>query len=423
MRRAPFVPADAARVAAAAARAATAAVARAATVAAAVSTALLLAVGSAAPAANRLVVLKTVTLHSANFATIEDAIVVLDGDRIQDLGDDVGVPPDADTIECHHLHVYPGLIAAGGALPADSLGLLARAREHGVLAALAIPDGGPVRGVSTLLHTAVQPGEARELKSPVALHIQWPMGSSAEAPGVARTDRPGARGTAAHAPVPRSASGAGVGALRREFDEARAFGKAQRESRPLKRGSRQHQADLHAIDEALRGMIPVFIHVDGLEPIRTALRFVDEQHLRHVVLVGGRESWLLADSLKTRGIAVVAIAPSPRAEGGAPGDSFPLPARLLAAGVSFCVAPPGRADVGDLLRCARLAMASGLPREEALRSISQYAARLVGADKMIGTLQPGLYADLVIANGDLLDPGTHIEQIWVMGRPVGTPAK
>jgi imidazolonepropionase-like amidohydrolase len=51
---------------------------------------------------------------------------------------------------------------------------------------------------------------------------------------------------------------------------------------------------------------------------------------------------------------------------------------------------------------------AGLSRERALRAITLDAARVIGLEARIGSLERGKDADVVIADGDLLDPRTRV---------------
>jgi imidazolonepropionase-like amidohydrolase len=61
----------------------------------------------------------------------------------------------------------------------------------------------------------------------------------------------------------------------------------------------------------------------------------------------------------------------------------------------------------------------GLTKEEALQSITLNAAKILGIDGQLGTLQAGKRATLFISTGDALDMRTNnIVFAWVDGRPI-----
>jgi imidazolonepropionase-like amidohydrolase len=61
-------------------------------------------------------------------------------------------------------------------------------------------------------------------------------------------------------------------------------------------------------------------------------------------------------------------------------------------------------------------LATGIDEIDAMNMITINPARLIGADKMVGSLEPGKHADFVIWSGHPLSGFTHAEQTWVDGR-------
>jgi adenine deaminase len=65
---------------------------------------------------------------------------------------------------------------------------------------------------------------------------------------------------------------------------------------------------------------------------------------------------------------------------------------------------------------AAMAAAYGLPKDEALKSVTLYPAQIMGVADKIGSIEPGKIADLVVTNGDLLEITTTVEQVYIAGR-------
>jgi imidazolonepropionase-like amidohydrolase len=73
---------------------------------------------------------------------------------------------------------------------------------------------------------------------------------------------------------------------------------------------------------------------------------------------------------------------------------------------------------GDNLRELGLLQRAGMSPAAALRSATQEAARLLGVDDRLGTIEPGKAADLVVFDGDPLvfdGLGSRVEQVWIDG--------
>ncbi|WP_337589530.1 amidohydrolase family protein [Kribbella capetownensis] len=71
-----------------------------------------------------------------------------------------------------------------------------------------------------------------------------------------------------------------------------------------------------------------------------------------------------------------------------------------------------------LVHQVTLAVKEGLDREIALRSITVNPARILGVDDRVGTLKPGLDADLVLWSGDPLDVMSRALRVLINGREV-----
>ena len=65
---------------------------------------------------------------------------------------------------------------------------------------------------------------------------------------------------------------------------------------------------------------------------------------------------------------------------------------------------------------AGVAVAFGLPEEEAVKAVTINAAELMGLDDRIGSLEPGKQATLLITTGNPLDMTANIEQAYIQGR-------
>jgi imidazolonepropionase-like amidohydrolase len=211
-----------------------------------------------------------------------------------------------------------------------------------------------------------------------------------------------------------------VQAIQDAFDDARAYWKA-REAEG-KTGVPRHDRDVKwdAMGRALRGEIPVMFHADALNQIRSVMRFVDEQKLPKVVLVGAEDAWRVADELKARDIAVITGAPLslPRRGYEAYDTGMAAAAKLQAAGVRFCISDGGgSSNARNLGYEAAMAAAFGLPRDEALKSITLYPAQILGVGDRLGSIEPGKIADLIVTDGDPLEITTQVEQVYISGRP------
>jgi imidazolonepropionase-like amidohydrolase len=90
-------------------------------------------------------------------------------------------------------------------------------------------------------------------------------------------------------------------------------------------------------------------------------------------------------------------------------------AKLREAGVKIAIQTDEAHHVRHLPFEAGLAVAYGLPWEEAIRAITLSPAEIFGVEDKIGSLSNGAEANLFIASGDPLEIATHIEAVYIRG--------
>ena len=96
-----------------------------------------------------------------------------------------------------------------------------------------------------------------------------------------------------------------------------------------------------------------------------------------------------------------------------------VPKIMADAGVKFAI----QRNAGDYearylwLQAARC-VAHGVPREEALRSVTLTAAEIIGVADRVGSLEKGKDANLLILTGDPLDSLTWVDQVLIEGELV-----
>ncbi len=95
-------------------------------------------------------------------------------------------------------------------------------------------------------------------------------------------------------------------------------------------------------------------------------------------------------------------------------------AKLARAGVPVCLLPVADAVAAiESFRfdVARL-IANGLPEDAALKAVTINPAAALGVDWRIGSLEAGKDADVVLVDGELLDPSAHIRAVYIAGEKV-----
>ncbi|HXH70331.1 MAG TPA: amidohydrolase family protein, partial [Pyrinomonadaceae bacterium] len=96
---------------------------------------------------------------------------------------------------------------------------------------------------------------------------------------------------------------------------------------------------------------------------------------------------------------------------------FEAPAKLQKAGVRFAVSSGNDGpEIRDLPYHAGLAAAYGLPKDEALKAVTLYPAQILGISDRLGSIETGKIANIVVADGDILEPRTNIKYLFIGGR-------
>jgi len=173
-----------------------------------------------------------------------------------------------------------------------------------------------------------------------------------------------------------------------------------------------------ALIPVLTGEMPLIVRAHRADDILTAIRIADEFGLR-MILDQGTEAYKVAEELAKRRIPVLVgpITTQPdRME--TLGAIYENAAKLVEAGVKIAIQTDEVHHVRHLPFEAGLAVAYGLPWEEAIRAITLSPAEIFGAQDKVGSLANGTEANFFVADGDPLELTTHIEQVYIRGSAV-----
>jgi imidazolonepropionase-like amidohydrolase len=170
----------------------------------------------------------------------------------------------------------------------------------------------------------------------------------------------------------------------------------------------------------LEGKVPVVVWADEVRQIEAAVSWAGQEHLK-IVIGSGHDAWRVADLLKKYDIPVLAggIYRLPDRSFEEYDDPFTLPAKLFRAGVRFSIITADEAGhERNLPYHAATAAAYGLPKEEALKSITLSPAQIFGVADRVGSLEPGKDATLIVTTGDPLEIESNVTMEFIQGRKV-----
>ncbi|HET9532355.1 MAG TPA: amidohydrolase family protein, partial [Blastocatellia bacterium] len=400
--------------------------------------------------------IKDAKIITGNGKTIAKGTVIIRDGLIADVGENVRIPADARVVEAAGMTVYPGLIdgltnlglpaqtpqRTGGGGPgqappqaaaqqqqpeagrggdpdlsaADQLRpggtTIEDARSAGVTAALTTPRQGIFSGQSALINLAGEEASKMVVRAPVALTVQFSAG--------------GGFGGG----YPNSLMGT-VAYIRQTFYDATRYRDEHTRFDRVKRGvpRPEHDKRMAALQPALRGEMPVLFIANSDGDIRRALMIADEFKLKPII-AGAQYSYRVVDMLKAKNIPVILSVDFPRRAADLPEDEEdPLrvlrdradipkgPGQLVKAGVKIAFTS-GSQRPQDFIAGVMRAVENGLSKDDALKALTANAAEILGAGDMLGTIETGKIANLVVTSGDLLSREGRIRHVFIDGAEV-----
>ena len=382
---------------------------------------------------------------------IENGTIVIANGKIAAVGANVSVPAGARVIEGRGLNVYPGMIDLGtsmglieiteqgatGWVDTQEVGDLnpnsrafyginphsshiAVTRVNGVTTVLSSPQGGLISGQSALINLLGATAPEMAIDRAAALVVNYPRSGGGGFGGFFAAQQPAGGADAATQREQR------VEQIRKILRDAEAYGRAQdAAAADAKLPRPDRDAVLESLVPFVRGLKPVIFRADRDADIRAAVRFAEEMKLKPIIL-GGDDAVKAAAFLKEHKVPVVVTGTLdlPSREDDPYDAKYELAARLQQAGVQFAISTGDiAAVVRDLPYSAGMAASFGLPKDEALKSVTLYPAQIIGAAAQLGSLDVGKIANVVVTDGDLLEARTNIRHLFINGRDVPLVSK
>lgn len=383
------------------------------------------------------------TVHPVSGAVIENGTILFDKGKLTGIGAGVEIPAAAEKIDIHGKHVYPGLIDARSVVGLVEIDLVRASRDvtesgsinpniraevavnpeseiipvtraNGVTVAVTMPDGGTISGSAAAVELDGWTWEGMTLKAPVGLVVNWPTMRINRAWWEQRPEED-----------QKKARDKSLDELRNAFRDARAYLKAKRSE--TQKNIPYHKTDLRweSMAPVLDRSVPLLMNAEEIEQIEAAIAWAEQENVR-LVLLGGYDSWRVANLLREKDIPVIInpIHRTPWRRWEAYDEAFTLPKKLLDAGVRFCIAGDGGAwNERNVPYHAATAASYGLPREEALKAVTIYPAQILGIADRVGSLEIGKDATLIVTDGDPLEIMTHVEMEYIHGKTISLNSK
>jgi imidazolonepropionase-like amidohydrolase len=377
-------------------------------------------------------------------ATIENGTVVIQNGKIAAVGANAAVPAGAEKIDGKGLTVFPGMIDAGTNLGLNEIGQGVNAsvdvsetgtmnanakaikginphsshvnvtRVNGITTVMSYPTGGLIAGQAAVINLNGSTQDEMAVVREFGLVVNFPTVATRGFGGFGG----GPQLDFADLVKRRDAQ---LDELRKLFRAAENYLRA-RDASAKNKTLPQPPTDLRydAMAPYIRGEKPVIFTAERERDIRGVAKFVAEMKLKGII-IGGQEAWKAADELKKNNISVIYtnIYSLPVLEDSPYDELFAAPSKMQAAGIKYCISTgdPGQ-EARDLPYQAGLAGAFGLSKDDALKAVTLYAAEILGVADQMGSLDAGKVANVVVTDGDILDPRTNIKYMFISGRMI-----
>ena len=206
----------------------------------------------------------------------------------------------------------------------------------------------------------------------------------------------------------------GVAMLRARFVEARNY--AQKRARTSGEPTGRN-LDSDVLLAVLDGKVPAMITAQRATEILAALRLQQEFGFR-LILDGAAESHLVIDEIRAAGVPVILHPTMARHGGTLENATFETAIKLREAGIPVALQSGYESYVPKtrvVLFEAAMAAAYGLPFEHALATVTIDAARILGIDGKVGSLEAGKDGDLALFDGDPFEFTSHACEVIIEG--------
>ncbi len=406
---------------------------------------LLAACGSTPPAQDTAVTAIVAGLvKPMNGPDIPGGTVLIKDGRILDVGKDLAVPAGATIVDAKGMIVVPGFIDANthvGILEVEQVPstrddeegsdvvtpqvwvgdafmpaseVIPVTRMNGVTSVLVSPgENNVMGGVSMLVDLDGRLTSEMAVKARVGLHVSF-----GEPPKEKWGDKN----------VVQTRMGI-VAKIREVLTKAQEYARKLDEYEK-KKAAGDAKAELPAVDlkmaalvPVIRGELPVIARAHKVDDIRTAIRIADEFKLK-LILSHATEGWRIADEIARRKIPVLVGPINTNPESietlGATYENADI---LHRAGVKIAIQTDDTHNSRNLPFMAGLAVAYGLPEDEALKAITANAAEIFGVAGEVGVIAKGARANVAVFDGSPIQPRSKVVKVFIRGRDIALTSR
>jgi hypothetical protein len=383
-----------------------------------------------APPQEHPIFLVGATVHTMTNGVIENGVVSITEGKIgivaeKDIMSRVRLSADTQIIDLTGKHLYPGMIDSVTTLGLQEISavramndynevgdmtpevrafvsvnpdsvVIPTAKSNGVLTFGVFPTGGTIPGRASILQADGWTTEDLALVRDAGLIINWPSMRATGRNKNQATQRRDQR----------------LDNINQVFNNATSYSKSHEEV----------DLKLEAIATTLPGdsQNPIFINANDYDQIISSINWATSRDLRPII-VGGRDAYLCTDLLNSTNTPVIigGTYNFPRRADSPYDQPYTLPSKLEDAGVLWSLSMSGRhAHERNLPEAIGISVAHGLDHEAALRGITINAARILGMNDQLGSIESGKLATMFVSDDDILNVTSIVTHAWIQGRQV-----
>jgi imidazolonepropionase-like amidohydrolase len=175
--------------------------------------------------------------------------------------------------------------------------------------------------------------------------------------------------------------------------------------------------DLEPLRRAFDGEVAIVVDVDRQDEILACVDAFEEAGLKPI-LHGAADAYKVADRLKGR-VAGVLLSPAVvRSDPRTGAERHNRYAELVEAGIPVAFQSDAEEGAAEIPVIASYAVSQGMSASSALRALTSGAAEMLTIADRVGRIAEGLDGDILLLDGDPLDPATSVVRVWVDGREV-----
>ncbi|WP_353892723.1 amidohydrolase [Proteinivorax hydrogeniformans] len=367
--------------------------------------------------------------------TLENGTVLIKDGKIEEVGENIDIPKDAEVIDAKGQVVMPGLIDAH-----SHIGIFEEAMgfegadgnetTHPSTPHLRAIDA--VNPMDTALKEAYEGGITTVVSGPGSANVIGGQGMAMKTYGkiidemvileptgmkCAYGENP-KRVYSSQKKAPSTRMGTAA-VMREELTKAQEYLKKLEKAEEDPEKAPARDLKMEGLVKVLRKEIPLRAHAHRADDIVTALRIAEEFDVE-ITIEHCTEGHLVADYLAEKKVDVVigpTLSSRPKVE--LANLTFETGRVLWEAGVKFAIMTDHPVIPQHYLPiCAALAHKDGLPKEEALKAITINAAEIIGVGERVGSIEKGKDADIILLDGDLFDYKTKVLKTIINGEVI-----